>query len=95
MLPKPTDPQCEQRREESGPKELDKIRDVSPASPCAPVATAQERTPPVQKTNKTNRGLTHFIVNVSRNLPMAKQPWATARKFVPAVADVFRRVSVT
>ena len=30
-----------------------------------------------------------------RNLPMAKQPWATARKFAPAAADVFRLVSVT
>ena len=69
-----------------------RIRGASPASPRAPVATAWERVTLV-KTNKTNRGLTH-IENVSRNLPMVNQPWATAWKFAPAVADVFRRVSV-
>ena len=95
MLPQATDPSANNVGEKVDLKNWMRIRDASPASPCAPVATAQERMSPVQKTNKTNRGLTHFIENVSRNLPMAKQPWATARKFVPAVADVFRRVSVT
>lgn len=49
----------------------------------------------VKKMRKTLRGRTKCMIAAPTKRPMAKEPWAPARKRAPRAESVFLRVSVT